>query len=202
MSRLRGAATRSKERLRRLADEELMQLVAASDADAFEVVLERHADAAFSLAYRICGRRALAEDIVQDALLAVWRSGSRYDRTRGSVRTWTLGIVHNRAVDALRRSGVHERRRASDEGIEETVEADQRTDAQAIENSTSQEIRGAIDELPNEQRRVIELAYFGGFTHAEIASMLDAPIGTVKGRMRLGLHKLRDQLQGWETVGA
>lgn len=202
MARLRRTSVDSKEKLRRLADEELMALVAGSDADAYEVVLERHADAAFSLAYRICGKRALAEDIVQDALLAVWRSGSRYDRTRGSVRTWTLGIVHNRAVDALRRSGVHERRRASDEGIEETVEADQRTDAQAIDNSTSLEIRGAIDELPNEQRRVIELAYFGGFTHAEIASMLDAPIGTVKGRMRLGLHKLRDQLQGWETVGA
>jgi len=202
MARLRRTSVDSKEKLRRLADEELMALVAGSDADAYEVVLERHADAAFSLAYRICGRRTLAEDIVQDALLAVWRSGSRYDRTRGSVRTWTLGIVHNRAVDALRRSGVHERRRASDEGIEETVEADQRTDAQAIENSTSLEIRGAIDELPNEQRRVIELAYFGGFTHAEIASMLDAPIGTVKGRMRLGLNKLRDQLQGWETIGA
>jgi len=202
MARLRRTSVDSKEKLRRLADEELMALVAGSDADAYEVVLERHADAAFSLAYRICGRRSLAEDIVQDALLAVWRSGSRYDRSRGSVRTWTLGIVHNRAVDALRRSGVHERRRASDEGIEETVEADQRTDAQAIENSTSLEIRGAIDELPNEQRRVIELAYFGGFTHAEIASMLDAPIGTIKGCMRLGLNKLRDQLQGWETVGA
>jgi RNA polymerase sigma-70 factor (ECF subfamily) len=202
MARLRRTSVDSKEKLRRLADEELMALVAGNDADAYEVVLERHADAAFSLAYRICGRRAVAEDIVQDALLAVWRSGGRYDRTRGSVRTWTLGIVHNRAVDALRRSGVHERRRASDEGIEETLEADERTDSQAIENSTSLEIRGAIDELPNEQRRVIELAYFGGFTHAEIASMLDAPIGTVKGRMRLGLHKLRDQLQGWETVGA
>jgi RNA polymerase sigma-70 factor, ECF subfamily len=202
MARLRRTSVDSKEKLRRLADEELMALVAGNDADAFEVVLERHADAAFSLAYRICGRRALAEDIVQDALLAVWRSGGRYDRTRGSVRTWTLGIVHNRAVDALRRSGVHERRRASDEGIEETVEAAQRTDTQAIENSTSLEIRGAIDELPSEQRRVIELAYFGGFTHAEIASMLGAPIGTVKGRMRLGLHKLRDQLQGSETVGA
>jgi RNA polymerase sigma-70 factor, ECF subfamily len=202
MARLRRTSVDSKEKLRRLADEELMALVAGSDADAYEVVLERHADAAFSLAYRICGKRTLAEDIVQDALLAVWRSGSRYDRSRGSVRTWTLGIVHNRAVDTLRRSGVHERRRASDEGIEETVAADQRTDAQAIENSTSLEIRGAIDELPSEQRRVIELAYFGGFTHAEIASMLGAPIGTVKGRMRLGLHKLRDQLQGWETVGA
>jgi RNA polymerase sigma-70 factor, ECF subfamily len=202
MARLRFTSVDAKQTLRRLADEELMALVAGNDADAYEVVLERHADAAFSLAYRICGKRALAEDIVQDALLAVWRSGGRYDRTRGSVRTWTLGIVHNRAVDALRRSGVHERRRASDEGIEETVEAHQRTDAQAIENSTSLEIRGAIDGLPNEQRRVIELAYFGGFTHAEIASMLGAPIGTVKGRMRLGLNKLRDQLQGWETIGA
>src|ERR1700745_3922194 len=140
MARLRRTSVDSKEKLRRLADEELMALVAGSDA--YEVVLERHADAAFSLAYRICGRRALAEDIVQDALLAVWRSGRRYDRTRGSAPTLTLGIVHNRSVDALRRSGVHERRRASDEGIEETLEADERTDTQAIENSTSLEVRG------------------------------------------------------------
>jgi RNA polymerase sigma-70 factor, ECF subfamily len=202
MPRLRRTSVDSKEKLRRLADEELMGLVAGNDADAYEVVLDRHADAAFSLAYRICGRRVLAEDIAQDAFLAVWRNGARYDRTRGSVRTWTLGIVHNRAVDALRRSGVQERRRASDEGIEETLEAPQRTESQALENSTSREIRGALGELPAEQRRVIELAYFGGFTHVEIASMLGTPIGTVKGRMRLGLRKLRDQLQGWEMVGA
>jgi len=202
MPRLRRTSVDSKEMLRRLADEELMALVAANDADAYEIVLERHADAAFSLAYRICGRRSLAEDIAQEAFLAVWRSGARYDRARGSVRTWTLGIVHNRAVDALRRSGVQERRRISDEGIEETLEAVERTDSQAIENSTSRELRGALGGLPSEQRRVIELAYFGGFTHVEIASMLGAPVGTVKGRMRLGLHKLRDELQGWEAVGA
>ena len=202
MPRLRRSSVNSKEKLRKLADEELMELVAGNDADAFEVVLERHADAAFSLAYRICGRRSLAEDIAQEAFLAVWRSGARYDRARGSVRTWTLGIVHNRAVDALRRSGVHERRRASDEGIEETLEAPERTEAQAVENAVSREIRGALGELPAEQRRVIELAYFGGFTHIEIASMLDTPVGTVKGRMRLGLQKLRSQLQGWEAVGA
>jgi RNA polymerase sigma-70 factor, ECF subfamily len=202
MPRLRRTSVDCKEMLRRLADEELMALVAANDADAYEIVLERHADAAFSLAYRICGRRSLAEDIAQDAFFAVWRSGARYDRARGSVRTWTLGIVHNRAVDALRRSGVQERRRISDEGIEETLEAAERTDSQAIENSTSRELRGALGGLPSEQRRVIELAYFGGFTHVEIASMLGAPVGTVKGRMRLGLHKLRDELQGWEAVGA
>ncbi len=179
-----------------------MQLVAAGDADAFEVVLERHADAAFALAYRMCGRRFLAEDVAQEAFLALWRSGARYDRTRGSVRTWALGIVHNRAVDTLRRSGVHERRRASEEGIEESLEAPERTDAQAIEHAASHEIRGALGELPSEQRRVIELAYFGGFTHIEIASMLDTPVGTVKGRMRLGLHKLRGHLEDWQAVGA
>jgi RNA polymerase sigma-70 factor (ECF subfamily) len=202
MARLRRESASSKEKLRKLADEELMELIAGNDADAFEVVLERHSDAAFSLAYRICGRRSLAEDIAQEAFLSVWRSGARYDRARGSVRTWTLGIVHNRAVDTLRRSGTHERRQVSDEGIEETLEAPERTEAQAIDNATSKEIRGALAELPAEQRRVIELAYFGGFTHTEIASMLTTPVGTVKGRMRLGLRKLRDELKEWEAAGA
>jgi RNA polymerase sigma-70 factor, ECF subfamily len=202
MTRLRRPSADSKDKLRKLADEELMQLVAGNDADAFEIVLERHADVAFSLAYRICGRRAVAEDVAQEAFLALWRSGARYDPRRGSVRTWALGIVHNRAVDALRRSGVHERRRVSDEGIEESLEAPERTDAQAIDNAASHEIRGALGELPQEQRRVIELAYFGGFTHIEIASMLDTPVGTVKGRMRLGLQKLRGHLEGWEALSA
>ncbi len=179
-----------------------MQLVAGNDADAFEVVLERHADAAFSLAYRMCGRRFLAEEVTQESFLALWRSGGRYDRTRGSVRTWTLGIVHNRAIDALRRSSVHDRRRANDEGLQEELEAPDRTDEQALRNVASDEIRVALEELPTEQRRVIELAYFAGFTHTEIASMLDTPIGTVKGRMRLGLEKLRGHMGGWQAVGA
>jgi RNA polymerase sigma-70 factor (ECF subfamily) len=200
MARLWRTSVDSKEKLRRLADEELMERVAGNDADAFEVVLERHADAAFALAYRICGRRPAAEDIAQEAFLAVWRSGARYDSARGSVRTWTLGIVHNRAVDSLRRSSVHERRRVTDEGIEDTLEAPERTESQAMEKATSREIRGALGELPSEQRKVIELAYFGGFTHVEIASMIGTPVGTVKGRMRLGLRKLRDRLQDWEAV--
>src|SRR5271155_2513694 len=137
-------------RLRVLADEELMQLVYRGQAGAFEVIYDRHCDAAFSLAYRMCGQRALAEDVVQEAFLSLWRSGARYDRTRGSVRTWALGIVHNRAVDALRRHGAHERRRVSDEGIEESIEAPERTDEQAIENATSEQIHGALGELPSE----------------------------------------------------
>jgi RNA polymerase sigma-70 factor (ECF subfamily) len=202
MARLHRSTADSKEKLRRLADEELMQLVAGAEADAFEVILERHADAAFSLAYRMCGRRSLAEDVAQESFLSLWRSATRYDRARGSVRTWTLGIVHNRAIDALRRSSVHDRRRASDDAMERELEAPERTDVQAMSNAASEEIRVALGELPVEQRHVIELAYFGGFTHTEIASMLDTPIGTVKGRMRLGLEKLRGHLGGWQAVGA
>jgi RNA polymerase sigma-70 factor (ECF subfamily) len=200
MTRLRRPAANSRERLRKLADEELMQLVAVNDADAFEMVLERHADAAFSLAYRMCGRRSVAEDVTQESFLVLWRSGSRYDPARGSVRTWALGIVHNRAIDVLRSTGARERRHASDEGLEESLEAPERTDAQAIGNAAAEDVRGALGELPSEQRHVIELAYFGGFTHTEIASMLNTPVGTVKGRMRLGLHKLRGHLVGWEEV--
>jgi RNA polymerase sigma-70 factor (ECF subfamily) len=202
MSRLWRAPSARTERLRKLADEELMQLVAGNHADAFEVIFERHADAAFSLAYRMCGRSSVAEDVTQEAFLAMWRSGARYDRTRGSVRTWALGIVHNRAIDALRRSGVHDRRSTSDAGIEDRIEAPDRTDVQAIGNAARDQVQVALGELPTEQRRVIELAYFGGFTHTEIATMLDTPVGTVKGRMRLGLQKLRGQLSDWEAVSA
>ncbi len=177
-----------------------MQLAARNDADAFEVILERHADAVFSLAYRMCGTRPLAEDVAQESFLALWRNGARYDHTRGSVRTWALGVTHNRAVDTLRRVSVHERRRASEEAIEEHLQAPESTDGQAIANVASQEVRGVLDELPSEQRRVIELAYFGGFTQTEIASMLDTPLGTVKGRMRLGLGKLKVVLAAGRPV--
>ncbi len=171
-----------------------MQLVRRGDANAFEVIYERHGSAAFSLAYRMCGQRTTAEDAVQEAFLSLWRSGARYDRTRGSVRTWVLGIVHNRAIDALRRGTVHERRRVDDAGITERVEAPERTEVEVARRDEAREIRSALEGLPQEQSQVIELAYFGGFTHTEIASLLEIPVGTIKGRMRLGLDKMRVQL--------
>ena len=187
--------------LRSLADEDVMQLVRRADARAFEVIYERHSAAAFSLAYRMMGTRAGAEDVTQDAFLSLWRSGARYDRARGSVRTWVLGIVHHRAIDALRRATVHDKRRASDEGIEERFEARERTDIEAARREEAGTVRGALSSLPADQSQVIELAYFGGFTHTEIADMLDAPVGTVKGRMRLGLKKMKAQLgEGQVTV--
>jgi RNA polymerase sigma-70 factor (ECF subfamily) len=191
LRRLTPSRTRD---LRQLADEELMLLVARGDDLAFAVMYDRHSTAAFSLAYRICGTRNLAEDAVQEAFLSLWRAGARYDAARGSVRSFVLGIVHNRSIDAVRRATVHDRRRASDEGMEERFEARERTDVEAARHDDAETVRGALDTLPPDQLKVIELAYFGGFTHAEIAEMLDAPLGTVKGRMRLGLEKLRSTL--------
>ena len=180
----------------RLADEELMQAVQGGDPEAFETIYDRHAGAAFSLAYRIVGTRSAAEDATQDAFLSIWRSRVRYQRDRGSVRSWILGIVHNRTIDALRRNQVHATRRADAEGIEEREAASELTDVEVIRRDEQRKVRAAIEALPEAQVRVIELAYFGGFTHNQIAEMLHEPVGTIKGRMRLGLDKLRRELAG------
>jgi RNA polymerase sigma-70 factor, ECF subfamily len=180
--------------LRNLADEEMMQLAQAGDPRAFELLYDRHGAAAFSLAYRMVGNRTSAEDVTQEAFLSIWRSRLRYDQARGSVRTWVLGIVHNRAIDALRRSVAHDRRRETMNGVEERFESRDRTDIEAARREEARSVRSALATLPEDQRRTIELAYFGGFSHSQIADLLDEPVGTVKGRMRLGLEKLRRQL--------
>jgi RNA polymerase sigma-70 factor (ECF subfamily) len=183
-----------------LADEDLMALVHGGEARAFEVIFDRHASAAFSLAYRMSGRRAMAEDIVQEAFLSLWRSGARYDRARGSVRWWVLGVVHNRAIDAFRRDVVKDSRTVRDDSIAERLPASEQTEIEVERRDDARQVRSALGELPAEQRQVIELAYFGGFTHIQIAELLELPAGTVKGRMRLGLTKLRIALS--EPIGA
>ena len=180
--------------IQNLADEEIMLLVQEGEPRAFEVLYDRHGGPAFSLAYRMVGNRVTAEDISQEAFLSIWRSRLRYQPERGSVRTWVLGIVHHRGIDALRRSFVHDRRRVEVEGIEEKHEAPELTDVEAARRDEARSVRSALESLPEDQSRVIELAYFGGFSHSQIAEMLEMPIGTVKGRMRLGLDKLRRAL--------
>ena len=139
---------RSGDGLRQLADEDLMQLVGGGDARAFEVIYERHCTAVFSLAYRICGVRAAAEEVAQEAFLAIWRSGARYDRTRGSVRTWLLGVVHNRAIDSLRRSTVHDRLRVADEQAAERLEAPERTEVEVARRDEARSMRAVLGALP------------------------------------------------------
>jgi RNA polymerase sigma-70 factor, ECF subfamily len=189
------AVPTDKQKAERLADEDLMPLLAEKDPEAFEVFYDRHGGAAYSVAYRIVGDRSGAEDVVQEAFLSIWRSGAHFDRARGSVRSWTLGIVRNRAIDALRRqSGKAPKLDFDDEAAIEARAAPDYTDEQAIDRESARELHGALSELPDEQSKVIELAYFGGFSHSEIAEMLSMPLGTVKGRMRLGIEKIRTQL--------
>ena len=171
-----------------------MRLVQRGDARAFEAIYDRHGSAAFSLAYRIAGNRAAAEDIVQEAFLSVWRSSVRFQPERGNLRSWLLSVVHNRAIDSLRRSVVHTRQQVDAEGIEERKASDELTDVEALRRDEARTVRSVMEKLPADQLRVVELAYFGGFTHSQIADMLDMPLGTVKGRMRLALDKMRDGL--------
>ena len=185
-----------------LADEDLMELVGEGDARALEVIFTRHGSAAFSLAYRMCGRRALAEDVVQEAFLSMWRGRGRYEPGRGSVRSWTLAAVRHRAIDSFRHEAAMTGRDVVDDDAAAAVAARERTDDEVERREDVRHVREALTSLPSEQRRVIELAYFGGFTHTEIARMLDLPTGTVKGRMRLGLTKMRLALTEVEEAAA
>jgi RNA polymerase sigma-70 factor, ECF subfamily len=178
--------------MQKLADEDLMTLVERKDPVAFELLYDRHGGAAYSLAHRIVGDAQAAEDVTQEAFLSIWRSGARFDPARGSVRSWTLGVVRNRSIDALRRqSGRAPKLDLDDDATLAAQPGGELTDAEAIRRDTARRVRGALRELPEEQSEVIGLAYFGGFSHSEIAQILSMPLGTVKGRMRLGLEKIR-----------
>lgn len=183
--------TRRRE-LQTVADEELMPMIADGDASAFEVLYDRHIEAAYSLAYRILGEDHRAEDVTQEALVSIWRSGARYDRSRGSVRSWILGIARNQAIDALRAGSLATRKLANDDDLTLAAEpAAERTEDEALDRETSRELVAAVKALPADQARVIALSYYGGFSQSEIAEIVGEPLGTVKGRTRLGLEKIR-----------
>jgi RNA polymerase sigma-70 factor, ECF subfamily len=193
------AGPRLPDELTRLADEDLLMLVERGDADAFEVIYERHCKVAFSLGFRLLGDRQAAEDLVQDAFLAVWRGAASYASNRGSVRTWMLSIVHNRGVDRLRTSAAMSRRQDALEQVELRRPDEPDAATLGIESAMAADIRDELGGLPDEQHEVLKLAYYGGFTHHEIAEMLKLPLGTVKSRMRLGLERLRRGLGAAEV---
>ena len=182
-----------------LADEDLISLVEAADAEAFATLYDRHSRAAFSLAYRMMGERQASEDLTQDAFLKVWRSAKSYRAERGSVRTWILSIVHNRGIDQIRSQA--SRRRTQDK-IEASAPRSQPSEAfaETLRNSQRDQVRQALNTLPPEQLKILELAYFSGYTHVEISDLLRLPLGTVKGRMRLGLKKIRDYFESRDAA--
>ncbi len=175
-----------------LADEDLISLLEANDdPEAFATLYDRHSRAAYSLAYRMMGERQATEDLVQDAFLKLWRGAGSYRAERGSVRTWLLSIVHNRGIDQLRSTAS---RRRMQERVEASAPKSQPSEAfaESWRNSQREQVREALSTLPPEQLKILELAYFSGYTHVEIADLLGLPLGTVKGRMRLGLKRIRD----------
>jgi RNA polymerase sigma-70 factor, ECF subfamily len=177
------------------SDAALLAQARAGDAAAFAVVYDRHSAAAYSLAHRMTQARSCAQDVVQESFLSLWRSDS-YCAEKGSLRNFVLGIVRNRAIDALRqerRRGAQER---SDEAAVAGLPARNRTDDEVEQREVQRLLRGALAALPEPQQRALELAFFEGLTHAEIAQRLDAPLGTIKGRIKLGLNKLRAQIDG------
>ena len=171
-----------------------MPLVEAADADAFAALYDRHGRVAYSLAYRMVGEKQEAEDVVQEAFIKVWRSAGGYRVGRGSVRSWILSIVRNRGIDQIRS-------RASRGRMQDKVEASAPTSepseafSEAWRNTQQGRVREALKALPQEQLKILELAYFSGYTHVEISKLLSLPLGTVKGRMRLGLKKIRDYFE-------
>jgi RNA polymerase sigma-70 factor, ECF subfamily len=133
--------------------------------------------------------------VTQEAFLSVWRSGALFDRARGSVRTWLLGVVRNRAIDVLRREAGRAPTVSLDlETVPEQESRFEPTDAEALRRAAGREVRGALAALPDDQVKVVQLAYFGGLSHSEIAEVLGMPLGTVKGRMRLAMEKMRATL--------
>lgn len=171
-----------------------MRRVALGDHDAFIVVYESHARAALSTALRTTRSREAAEEVVQEAFVKLWRDPESYNPARGSLRTFVQTIARNRALDAVRSQAVRLRRSATDEGLEEKHEALERTDVEATRREDAASVRAAVGRLPQGQSLVIQLAFFAGLTHREIAAELGMPMGTVKARIRLGIDKLRGEI--------
>jgi RNA polymerase sigma-70 factor, ECF subfamily len=176
-------------------DLELAEGLAAGDVDALARLYDSYGALAYSVALRVLGDPGRAEDVVQDCFLKLWNNAERFDARRGSLRTWLITAVRNRSIDYLRGRGAHERQEreipmdaeSSGPGSDPWHEV-----ATAIERDV---IREALASLPGEQRQAVELAYFGGYSHREIAEMIRVPLSTVKGRMRLALEKLHSYLQ-------
>ena len=177
------------------ADSLDLQRIAAGDNRALADLYDRHSAMAFGLALRVTNDHALAEDVVQETFVSVWRGASTFDEAKASARTWILTIAHRRAVDVVRRRRQPVLSLDLDEGeapMRLTVAADVWTEVS--QRLDSAEVQLALAELPDAQRRTLELAYFGGLTQQEIAAATGVPLGTVKGRVRLALSRLRELL--------
>lgn len=180
-----------------LSDEALLNAIADGAVWAMESLYQRYSRILYSLAYRLVADHQVAEDLLQDAFLAIWRRSTSYSPQMGAARSWLISILHHRAIDHLRRV---RRRSTLQEAPLEELELDETTAFPDVweevwRSVKSSQVRAALMKIPVEQRLVIELAYFQGWTHSEIAEGVQVPLGTVKARLRLGLIHLKHALE-------
>jgi len=178
-------------------DLELHRLLQDGNRQAFDELYKRYSPAAYGLAFRLTGQQVLAQDVVHDAFLALWRAPAAYDPTRGLFRTFFLSLVHHRAVDTVRREERLRRRQEHVSNLEPVLGEDVAEDVvdAAFIGERRKEVRAALETLPAEQRKVLDMAYFDGMTQMQIATELGIPIGTVKTRTLAAMRKLRKALQ-------
>jgi RNA polymerase sigma-70 factor, ECF subfamily len=179
---------------RDIADDRLIEALARQDVGALESFYDRYGKVAYALAYRIVGERGVAEDVVQDAFISIWRQARSYRPERGSPKTWLMAIVRNRSIDKLRSHAAGAASVSIDE-VPEDFGAEPGPWQQVWNDLRGATVRDALERLPVEQKKSIELAYFSGYSQSEIAGLMGVPLGTVKGRMRIGLQKLKAMLE-------
>ena len=172
---------------------ELLKLSGRGDQDAFALLYDATASRVFGLAVRVVRDPAQAEEVAQEAFTEIWRSSSRFDPDRGSPLSWILTIVHRKSVDRVRSAEASTRRDTSYHQQNQPIDHDSTAEA-AHASLEARRVRGAMASLTAVQREALELAYFGGYTHTEVAKMLDLPVGTAKTRIRDGLIRLRDTM--------
>lgn len=177
-----------------LRDGQLVELVAQQDAGALEALYDRYGRAAYSLARRILTEETLAQDVVQEVFLSLWRDARRFDAGRGTVATYLLSMTHHRAVDVVRREENLRRWRTSDERLELAPDPKARVEDEVEASERRAEVRSALKDLPDPQRQALLLAYFGGYTQREVAALVGVPLGTVKTRMAAGMRKMKEAL--------
>jgi RNA polymerase sigma-70 factor (ECF subfamily) len=180
------------------SDAALLEAIRRRDEGAIAALYDRYGRLAYGLAYRVLGERGAAEDVVQEAFLSVWHRAASFETARGSVRTWLLSIVHHRAIDRLRGKAGRTRQDAPIDAFERTLASEDpwREVAQVLQREA---LLRAIATLPDVQRQAIMMAYFDGYTQQEIATAMGVPVGTVKGRLRLAMQRLRSLLTGTES---
>jgi len=182
-------------------DRELVRAIGRGNEEAFRGLFRRYAPSAMAVALRVVGQPYLAEEAVQEGFLALWRNPSSYEEMRGSVKAWLMATVHNRAVDLVRREETQRRRAEDAQPDEDVVTLEDPADKVVDEIGLPEErkaVRAALEDLPPEQRQVIELMYFDGLSQTRVAERLSLPLGTVKSRTLLGMRKLRAALSGIE----